>query len=379
MSTPAPTGTTQAGPSEAELATCAAALRTVANAQQAATAELTKLAGSVTHLAQQVAAAAAAAAASQAAQGGSGPSSQSSNSSTGGTGGSGSDGGTGGSGSPAGNGPSGGSGSGGSGGSGGAGGSGAGSAQSQSSRIASDRVTILEAQASVDQAQADLDGATLKAPISGVVASVPFVHGQTATSSQGVVIVGDGAAQVIVNVPLADVKLVTAGLKATITAAGGTRQEDGSVTSVDLLPASSSSGSTPTYPAKVVVPNPSVALASGSSATVSVDVGGSANTLRVPVSAVGGRTGGSGTVSVIVNGTPETRNVVLGAVGGGYAQVLSGLSQGDVVVIADVSAAIPTNNTGLRGLGGGGFVRNGAGGAGTVRNGAGGAGTVRNG
>jgi hypothetical protein len=58
--------------------------------------------------------------------------------------------------------------------------------------------------------------------------------------------------------------------------------------------------------------------------------------------------------------------------------VLSGVSEGDELVIADVSAAIPTNSTGgLRGLGGGGFVRNGNGGpaggppagAGTVRNG----------
>jgi multidrug efflux pump subunit AcrA (membrane-fusion protein) len=177
-------------------------------------------------------------------------------------------------------------------------------------------------------------------------------------------VVGDGAAQVTVPVPLAEVSRVTPGLAATVNAAGSTTGADGTVTSVDLLPASSSgtgsagatatSGSaTPSYPAKVLVEHPPVALASGSTATVSLVVGAAADAVRVPVSAVAGSNAGTGTVSVLQAGTPVTRRVVLGAVGGGWAQVLSGVADGDRLVLADLSAALPTGTTGLRGLGGG--------------------------
>ena len=67
------------------------------------------------------------------------------------------------------------------------------------------------------QAQTNAAGATLTAPIAGVVARVDFVPGQSATSGAGIVIVGPGPATVTVEVPLADMPLVKAGLTATVT------------------------------------------------------------------------------------------------------------------------------------------------------------------
>jgi multidrug efflux pump subunit AcrA (membrane-fusion protein) len=214
-------------------------------------------------------------------------------------------------------------------------------------------VAILQDEADVTQAQADLSGATLAAPASGVVAQVGFTAGQPASSQSGVIIVGSGAVDVSVDVPLADMALVKTGLRAEVTPAGATTPVAGSVTEVDLLPASSGAP-TPSYPATIVVPDPPASMPTGSTATVSIEVASVPSALRVPVSALAGVTAQAGTVTTISAGKSTTVPVTIGAVGGGWAQVVSGLGSGDRVVLADANAALPSNSTaGLRGIGGG--------------------------
>ena len=242
-------------------------------------------------------------------------------------------------------------------------------AMSQAARIASDQAAITQDEASVVQAKADVQDATLTAPISGTVAFVGFVAGTDAATSQGITVIGAGAAVVTVDIPLADMSLVHAGLAARVTPAGGASSVAGSVQSVQLLP--SSSASSTAFPATVTVADPPTVLASGSAATVSIVTDTATNTVRVPASALSGRDGRTGVVTVL-SGSNATRTAVqLGAVGGGWVQVTSGLRAGQQVVLADAGAALPSNTTGLggRGFGGGGF-RTGT--SGTFRGGAGG-------
>lgn len=237
-------------------------------------------------------------------------------------------------------------------------------------------MAILQDQAAVTQAEADLAGATLKAPIAGTVGRIDLSLGQVSTGSTGIVIVGSGAADVTVNVTLADMGLVHSGLAADVTPAGDVAAVPGTVDSVTLLPASSTA-STPAYPATVVVPSPTRSMASGSVVSVAITVAQAPDAVRVPVSALAGVQSGTAVVQVLSGTGTGTKSqaVTVGAVGGGFAQVLSGLQPGDRVVLADASAALPSNQTaGLRGLGGGGFAGRG-GGAG----GAGGAGAGRGG
>ncbi len=164
---------------------------------------------------------------------------------------------------------------------------------------------------------------------------------------------------VTVDVPLAEMPSVHAGLTAQVTPAGSVTPLAASIQSVDLLPASSDA-SPPAYPARVLVPSPVDSLASGSSATVSVIVGSASDAVRVPASAMSGRSGDAGTVMLLVNGKAMPTPVTVGAVGGGWAQILSGLTAGQQVVLADAAQALPSNTTvggGGGGLGGGGFVR----------------------
>ncbi|GAA2479199.1 hypothetical protein GCM10009858_15930 [Terrabacter carboxydivorans] len=233
-------------------------------------------------------------------------------------------------------------------------------------------MAILQDQAAVTQARSDLAGATLKAPISGTVGRIDLAVGQASTASTGVVIVGSGAADVTVDVPLADMGMVHAGLAAAVTPAGDVAVVPGTVDNVTLLPASSNA-TTPSYPA-VIVPSPTRSMASGSVVSVAITVGQAADAVRVPVSALSGVQSGSAVVQLLAGTGTKAQAVTVGAVGGGFAQVLTGLQPGDRVVLADTTAPLPTNQTtGLRGLGGGGFAGRG-GAAGTGGAGAGGAG-----
>lgn len=232
----------------------------------------------------------------------------------------------------------------------------------QATRVASDQVAILEDEASVAQAQADVAGATLTAPISGTVAQVGLAAGQAATSQTGIDIIGAGAVEVTVTVPLADMSLVKPGLRAEVTPAGALRPVGGSVGGVNLLPSTNGSVA-PAYPATIIVPDPPASMPSGSTVTVAVEVASAPDALRVPVSALDGVTAQTGSVTILSGSTTRTVPVTVGATGGGWAQIVRGLSSGDRVVLADTSAPLPSNSVpGLRGIGaglggGGGFVR----------------------
>lgn len=242
-------------------------------------------------------------------------------------------------------------------------------------RVASDEVAVLQDQQAVSTAQTNLDAATLTAPIGGTVAQVDLVTGSAASTGSGIVIVGPGAAVVTVDVPLSHMAALKAGMAAHVVPAGAVDGVDGTVESIDLLPASSTSGS-PTYPVKILVAAPTASLASGSNATVQIVVGSTTDALRVPASAMSGRTGDAATVTVLVDGRATPTPVTVGAVGGGWAQILTGLSAGQRVVLADAAQALPTSTTGFAGrlgggFGGGGFTRQGTG-AGGSRAGTGG-------
>ena len=208
--------------------------------------------------------------------------------------------------------------------------------------------------------------------------SVGLTAGQSETSSSGITIVGDGAATVTVPVPLAKLPSIKVGQAATVTPPG-LGQLTGSVTQISMLPSSSSSASTSgtstssnvTYDVTVTLPSTPQTLATGTYATTSVTTAAAADVLTIPVSAVPGVTSGTARVGVMKDGAVTSTTVTVGAVGGGLAEIRSGLTEGEQVIIADVQAALPTNNsqnvrgvTGPGGAGGGTVRFSGTGGTG---------------
>jgi len=270
-----------------------------------------------------------------------------------------------------------------------------GSAQSGASRVVSDQAALTQAGAALDGAQADLVSATLKSSIAGTVGSVTFVRG-TSSAGLSVVVVGAGAAEVTVNVPLASIASVRVGQTASVTPQGATGSVAGAVTSISLLPStsasatpsaagrattqgtgnaqSSSTSTSPAYPVVVLVPDPLPALASGSRAEVSLLTGTANHVVTVPNSALTPLGRGQALALTLKNGAVTRALVTTGYTGTLATQVTSGLTAGQQVVLADLSTALPTNTTSSRRFGVGGSTGSGLGGASLGGGGLGGAG-----
>ena len=130
---------------------------------------------------------------------------------------------------------------------------------------------------------------------------------------------------------------------------GTTATLTGTVTSIGVLP---SNGGSTAYPVTVALRG-GTSLPDGATATVALHPSAGGTGLVVPTSALTA-TGRGFTVRVDRNGTLTTVPVTVGTSGAVYTQVTSGLSAGQMVVIADLGTPLPTASTGVRGFGGGG-------------------------
>ncbi len=217
-------------------------------------------------------------------------------------------------------------------------------------QVASARAKLLQAEQELQAAQDELASAELTAPISGTVGNVELTVGASA-SSGSITIVGRGNASVAFELPLKTRTLVTSGQQVDVTPAGSSTALSGRLTAVSAVETSGTAGDTPTYAASVTVADPDQRLASGAKASVSVPVKKATTVLRVPASAVTPTGAGTGTVQVVADARAETAgtaNVTTGAVGGGWVEITGGINAGDLVVLADNTAALPTNSNGRR-------------------------------
>ena len=212
-------------------------------------------------------------------------------------------------------------------------------------------------QLALDTAEDNLDAATLRSPLTGVVAELPFTKGATASTSDQATVIAKGSTQVALQVSEATFRQLKVGQHAAITQAGQAPVA-GTVSAKALLPTSSSSSGTSTFGVTVTAPAAtSTKLTAGATASVVVTIASVEKATLVPVSAVTRQTTTSGTVSVLANGVVTTTPVTLGVVGDTAAQITNGLQPGAVVVLADRTEAVPTNSTNsirqLAGAGGG--------------------------
>ena len=215
--------------------------------------------------------------------------------------------------------------------------------------------TIAKDQAAIDQAKADLiaaqqalKGATLRAPAAGTVASVDVAKGDSATAgSDAVTIVSKGLVTVEIDASDTQVRQLKVGQQATVTPAGADTPFAATVTAIGQVP-STSSGST-SYPVTVTLAKRDLDLLTGTTASVDIVIGSADGVLTVPTSAVS-----NGTVSVLANGKVRRTRVTTGIVGRSRTQITKGLTKGQQVVLADLSAALPTGDgqSGRSGFGG---------------------------
>ncbi|MDN5571275.1 MAG: hypothetical protein L0G22_08490, partial [Propionibacteriaceae bacterium] len=208
----------------------------------------------------------------------------------------------------------------------------------QRSPIVAAEVALAKARRDLAKAQQDLADATMVAPVDGVLSALPFTVGSTANPSARAIITSPGGIRVTTTVPASAFAFVHSGQQATLRGSGGA-EALASVFSKNLVPASSGG-----YPVTVIASGDAVqGFASGTSATVEIEVSSATDAIVVPLTAVR-RDGQQGTVRVLAGSEVIDVPVELGSIGDTRIEVRSGVEVGDRLVVADAEQPLPSLN-----------------------------------
>jgi multidrug efflux pump subunit AcrA (membrane-fusion protein) len=271
-------------------------------------------------------------------------------------------------------------------------------------QVAADNAALAAAENQLTSAQAALAGATLSSPIAGVVASVNLsvgqsVSGSSSGSGSGSSGTGTGTgtgsststAQIqvisantwIVNstVDATSVGLIKAGDQAQLTITGASATVYGTISSVAVLPSSSSG--TASYAVVIAVTGSQTGLYDGSAVTATLIYKQLTNVVEVSALALHRATDGTEYVEKMVSGKPVKTTVGVGISSGAETQITSGLAAGDQIQVEQPAATTgrgttgttgttTRRGTGTTGTGFGGGTGTGFGGGGTGFGGAGG-------
>lgn len=243
---------------------------------------------------------------------------------------------------------------------------------SSDAQVAALSAQVDVAQTAVDDAEADMAGATLTAPVSGLLTTVDVEVGDavtgsgsssgsgsatsgstgstggmggstgstgssstTSTSTAQFVIVGTDAWQTSVSVSESDVALLSVGNQAELTTSSSTETIYGTVTEIGLL--SSSSGGVASYPVTVAVTGNPEGLHDGESVDVSIIYERRTDVLTVPASAVTTEDGQSVVTQEGADGGTVTTAVTVGETSGNLVEITEGLAEGDEVLVTTFS------------------------------------------
>ncbi|TWF46549.1 efflux RND transporter periplasmic adaptor subunit [Neorhizobium alkalisoli] len=236
---------------------------------------------------------------------------------------------------------------------------------------------ITAAKVAVETAQADVGYTRISAPMDGTVLAIVNQEGRTVNATQSaptIVVLGDLSKMTVrAEISEADITKVSAGQKVRFNVIGDrTKTYDATLTAIEPAPesiiddssvATSSSGSSSSssstsssaiyYIGVFDVENGDGHFRTYMSAEVSIILGSAKNVLTIPSSALPETAAtGASRVRVEKDGVVETRKVEIGLNNKITAEVISGLSEGERVVIGEASATTASTSSSKRGPGG---------------------------
>lgn len=215
-------------------------------------------------------------------------------------------------------------------------------------QISAASAAVTAAEANLAVAKQNVSAATIVSPIGGTVLAVPFAKGDTATTSDTIVVSGSAQYQASTSVSVDKIDQIAVGQKVLVTPSGSTEVLTGAVSAIGVAPDSSSSSVA--YPVTINIPGDQGSLRSGSSATVEIITETVEDALSIPTSAVHAA-GDFRTVNVLRDGASTPVRVSVGAVGPVETQITDGLTEGEQVILADFSEPVPSSNsTSVRGF-----------------------------
>jgi macrolide-specific efflux system membrane fusion protein len=228
------------------------------------------------------------------------------------------------------------------------------SVNNQPSNVQSAQNSLNNAQTVLATAQSNLDNAVIKATVAGVVTTITAQVGEnvSSTSTTGfIVIANTGTMALHGTVGEADVVKLKLGQVATVTVdAIGTAKMTGKVTSLD--PVATIAAGVPVYGIDVTIDLPNQAVKPGMSGTANVIIASSPNALTVPNLAVK-TASGRRYLTVMTNGQQVDTDVTFGISNDTVTEVLTGVQEGDVVVLPQPRATATGGGRGIQ-IGGGG-------------------------
>ena len=215
--------------------------------------------------------------------------------------------------------------------------------------------SLANAQTTVATAQTNLDSATIKASVTGVVSAINAQVGENVTTNGTagfIVLANTGSLVLHGTIGEADVVKLKLNQVATVTVdAVGTAKMTGKVTSLD--PVATIASGVPVYGIDVTIDVPNASVRPGMSGTANVIIASSPNALVVPNLAVK-TAAGRRYLTVMKDGTATDTDVTFGIANDTVTEVLTGVQEGDVVVLPQPRAAASGGNRGVQiGPGGG--------------------------
>jgi len=191
----------------------------------------------------------------------------------------------------------------------------------------------------LEQLESAKDGYPVVAPFDGVVAKVNVEPGDEVNANTVVIeLVDSSAFEVSAIVDEIDVAQLRLGQEATVTLDAIPDLElSGNVSSITAF--AQSQYGVVSYPITISLATPDdVQLLDGMSATATIEIELASNALLVPSQAIIGGTVDRAMVRVMVDGQAQPRMVTLGATDGVWTEVVTGLEEGDVVIVEVATA-----------------------------------------
>jgi HlyD family secretion protein len=215
--------------------------------------------------------------------------------------------------------------------------------------LTNSQASVDNAATAVDTAQTNLQNAVVTAPTAGVVASIASAVGETA-ANPFMVLANTTSLVLHGTIGESDVAKVKLGLVANVAvdAVSAAGRMTGRITSLD--PVATIQSGVPVYGIDVTIDLPNALVKPGMTGTATVIIASRQGVLTVPNLAIR-TTSGRRYVQVLKDGEAVDTDVVFGIANDTTAEVVSGVAEGDLVVLPAARATA----TARPGAGGGGF------------------------
>jgi RND family efflux transporter MFP subunit len=202
------------------------------------------------------------------------------------------------------------------------------------------------AEQALGEAQRQLDGATIIAPFMGIIASVYIDEGDTVSTATRIIHMIDlSSMELKAEVDEIDIAVVKLGQRAVISVdALPDFLFDGEISSISLIPTVEAGLVAYDVTISFDVPQDS-SLRIGMSATVDIIIDERSDALLVPDRAIKQDSRGNPVVQVMVDEQIQQRQVAVGISDGFQTEIVSGLEEGETVVI-DIKSSTESSNPG---------------------------------